>query len=60
MTRAEHEFSKDLLSDIKRDAGGLRSGWTKMRNQLLTAKAGGRKKQAPHTAIRGNKKRKEQ
>ena len=60
ITRAEHEFSKDLLSDIKRDAGGLRSGWTKMRNQLQAAKAGDRKKQAPHTAIRGNKKRKEQ
>ena len=60
ITRAEHEFSKDLLSDIKSDAGGLRGGWTKMRNQLLAAKAGDRKKQAPHTAIRGNKKRKEQ
>jgi hypothetical protein len=60
ITRAEHEFSKDLLSDIKRDAGGLRSGWTKMRNQLLAAKAGDGKKPAPHTAIRGNKKRKEQ
>jgi DNA-binding PadR family transcriptional regulator len=60
ITRAEHEFSKDLLSDIKRDAGGLRSGWTKMRNQLLAAQAGDRQKQAPHTAIRGNKKRKEQ
>jgi DNA-binding PadR family transcriptional regulator len=60
ITRAEHEFSKDLLSDIKRDAGGLRSGWTKMRNQLQAAQAGDRKKQAPHTAIRGNKKRREQ
>jgi DNA-binding PadR family transcriptional regulator len=60
ITRAEHEFSKDLLSDIKRDAGGLRSGWTKMRNLLQAAQAGDRKKQAPHTAIRGNKKRREQ
>jgi DNA-binding PadR family transcriptional regulator len=59
ITLAEYEFSKDLLSDIKRDAGGLRSGWTEMRKQLLAAKAGARKKPAPLPAIRKNQKRKE-
>jgi DNA-binding PadR family transcriptional regulator len=58
-TLAEYEFSRDLLSDLKRDAGGLRSGWTEMRKQLLAAKAGARKKPAPLTAIHKNQKRKE-
>lgn len=39
LTLAEFKFSKDLLSDIKRDAGGLRSGWTELRKQLLAVKA---------------------
>ena len=38
LTLAEYEFSKNLLSDLKRDAGGLRSGWAKMRNRLLATK----------------------
>jgi DNA-binding PadR family transcriptional regulator len=54
---AEYKFSKDLLSDIKRDAGGLRSGWSEMRKQLLAAKASAGKKQAPVTTIRKNQKK---
>jgi DNA-binding PadR family transcriptional regulator len=60
ITLAEVRFSKDLLSDLKRDAGNLRSGWSKMRKQLLAAKAGASKKQNPTHANRGNQKRKEQ
>ena len=56
LTLAEYKFSKDLLSDIKRDAGGLRSGWTEMRKQLLATKAAARKKQTPLAAIRKNQK----
>src|ERR1700676_4434047 len=59
VTLAEYEFSKDLLSAIKRDAGGLRSGWSEMRKQLLAAKTGARKKQSPFSATRKNQKRKE-
>ena len=59
ITIAEYNFSKGLLSDIKRDAGGLRSGWTEMRKQLMAAKADARKKPAPLPAIRKNKKGKE-
>jgi hypothetical protein len=59
ITLAEYKFSKDLLSDIKRDAGGLRSAWSEMRKQLLAAKAAARKKQSPLTATRKNQKRKE-
>ena len=44
VTLAEYEFSKDLLEDLKRDAGKLRSSWTEMRKQLLAAKPGARKK----------------
>jgi DNA-binding PadR family transcriptional regulator len=56
VTLAEYKFSKELLSDIKRDAGGLRSGWTEMRKQLLAAKAGDRKKQTVAGAILKNQK----
>jgi hypothetical protein len=59
ITLAEYKFSKDLLSDLKRDAGGLRSGWAEMRKQHLAAKAGAGKKQTPPTAIRKNQKKKE-
>jgi len=59
VTLAEYEFSKDLLSDIKRDSGGLRTGWTEMRKQLMAAKAGARKKQTVTTTIRKNQKTKE-
>jgi DNA-binding PadR family transcriptional regulator len=44
LTLAEYDFSKDLLSDLKRDAGKLRSGWTETRKPLLAAKAAARKK----------------
>jgi DNA-binding PadR family transcriptional regulator len=59
VTLAEYEFSKDLLEDLKHDAGKLRSSWTEMRKQLLTAKAGARKKQTPLAAIRKKTRRKE-
>jgi DNA-binding PadR family transcriptional regulator len=58
LTIAEYNFSKDLLADIKRDAGGLRSGWTEMRKQLLAVKAGARTKKTAATAIRKSQKRK--
>jgi len=56
VTLAEQKFSKELLADLRQDAGALRSGWAKMRNQLLAAKTGG-KKQAPVATTRGSKKR---
>jgi DNA-binding PadR family transcriptional regulator len=59
VTLAEFKFCKDLLSDLKRDAGGMRSGWAKMRNQLLATKPGDRKKQMPLAAIGGHTKKKE-
>ena len=52
ITLAEYKFSKDLLADLKRDAGGLRSGWSEMRKQLLATKPADRKKQTTITAIR--------
>jgi len=58
ITLAECKFSKDLLADLKRDTGGLRSGWTAMRKQLLSAKAGSRKKQSPLAASGKEQKRK--
>jgi DNA-binding PadR family transcriptional regulator len=63
MALAEQKFSKDLLADLRQDAGALRSGWAKMRNQLLAAKPRTGKKQARAATISGNKrnqKRKEQ
>jgi DNA-binding PadR family transcriptional regulator len=59
LTLAEYKFSKDLLSDIKRDAGGMRSGWTDMRKQILSMKASARKRDTSINAIRKNQKRKE-
>lgn len=59
LTLAEYKFSKDLLSDIKRDAGGMRSGWLEMRKQILSMKASARKKDTAINAIRKNQKRKE-
>jgi DNA-binding PadR family transcriptional regulator len=43
ITLAEFQFSKELLSDLKRDAGGLRSGWSKLRKQIAASEAGVRK-----------------
>jgi DNA-binding PadR family transcriptional regulator len=63
MTLAEQKFSKDLLADLRQDAGALRSGWAAMRKQLLATKPRTGKKQAPVATISGNKKsqkRKEQ
>ncbi len=58
-TLAEYKFSSDLLSDLKRDVGGLRSSWSEMRNRHLASKAGATKKQAPGIATtRKNQKQK--
>jgi DNA-binding PadR family transcriptional regulator len=38
ITLAEYEFCKGLASDIKRDKGGLRSGWAAMRQSHLQGK----------------------
>ena len=59
VTLAEFKFCKDLLGDLKRDAGGMRSGWAKMRKQLLATKPGDRKKQSALAALGGNTKKKE-
>ena len=56
ITLAEYEFSKELLSDLKRDAGKLRSGWAEMRKQLLGARSGADKKKAPVPTTRKNQK----
>jgi DNA-binding PadR family transcriptional regulator len=45
LTHAEYKFTKDLLSDLKRDSGGLKSGWGKMRKEHLASKAGAQKDQ---------------
>jgi DNA-binding PadR family transcriptional regulator len=52
LTLAEYKFSKDLLSDLKRDAGGLRSGWSKMRKQLMSTKPQARRKESALKAAR--------
>ena len=57
ITLAEYEFSKDLLGDLKRDAGKLRSGWTELRKGLLATKETERTQQAPRVPIRKNQKR---
>jgi DNA-binding PadR family transcriptional regulator len=57
LTLAEYKFSKDLLSDIQRDAGGLRSGWTEMRIRHLAPKASARAKQGPAIASRKKSKK---
>jgi DNA-binding PadR family transcriptional regulator len=59
LTLAEYEFSKDLLEDLKRDAGKLRSSWTEMRKQLLATKPDARKKNSALNAVRNTQKRKE-
>jgi DNA-binding PadR family transcriptional regulator len=56
ITLAEYKFSKDLLSDLKRDIAGLRSGWSEMRKQHLAGKAGARKKSPASTAAGKNQK----
>jgi DNA-binding PadR family transcriptional regulator len=59
VTLAEYEFSKDLLEDLKRDVGKLRSSWAEMRKQLLAAKPDARKKDSALNAARKTQKRKE-
>jgi DNA-binding PadR family transcriptional regulator len=59
VTLAEYEFSKDLLEDLKRDVGKLRSSWAEMRKQLLAAKPDARKKDSALNAARNTQKRKE-
>jgi DNA-binding PadR family transcriptional regulator len=58
VTRAEYKFSKDLVSDLKRDAGGLRSGWSEMRKKHLAGKSGSRKSE-PAVVIRKSQKKEE-
>jgi len=58
VTLAELKFTKDLLSDIRRDAGGLRTGWTEMRKHLLSIKAEARTKETAMAAIRKTQKKK--
>jgi DNA-binding PadR family transcriptional regulator len=55
LTLAEYKFSKDLLSDLKRDAGGLRSGWSKMRKQLMATKPEAREKEIALDAVRNSR-----
>jgi DNA-binding PadR family transcriptional regulator len=57
MTQAEYKFSKDLLSDLKRDAGGMRSGWSEMRRQHMAGKSGTRRKLEPFAATRKSQKK---
>jgi DNA-binding PadR family transcriptional regulator len=59
LTLAEYKFSKNLLSDLKRDAGGLRTGWSKMRKQHLATKPGDRKRLPAPDVFPKNHKRKE-
>jgi DNA-binding PadR family transcriptional regulator len=58
VTRAEYKFSKDLVSDLKRDAGGLRSGWSEMRKKHLAGKSRSRKSE-PAVVIRKSQKKEE-
>lgn len=44
VTLAEQKFTQSLLDDLRNDAGGLRSGWSKMRQILLATKPEDRKK----------------
>jgi DNA-binding PadR family transcriptional regulator len=62
LTLAEQKFSKDLVADLRTDAGGMRSGWSEMRKQLLTKRRRDADKQAagapePGTAARKKKSR---
>jgi DNA-binding PadR family transcriptional regulator len=41
LTLAEFEFTKNLLADIRRDSGGLRSVWLKARKSILNSRKGG-------------------
>jgi DNA-binding PadR family transcriptional regulator len=43
ITLAEYKFSKDLIADIKRDAGGISSMWTEGRRAILRSRASARK-----------------
>lgn len=48
MTRAECRFSEQLLADIKRDVGGLKSTWIELRKKLTRAKVNcGKARPAP-------------
>ena len=43
VTLAEYKFSKGLIADIRRDAGGLRTLWTEGRKKIVGARKAGRK-----------------
>jgi len=53
LTLAEQEFTKRLLADLEQDAGGIRSGWSQMRSQLLAAKERQAAKSESPAATRG-------
>jgi DNA-binding PadR family transcriptional regulator len=55
LTLAEQKFSRDLLADLRSDAGGMRSGWSEMRKQLLTQKRREAGKREPATTARKKK-----
>jgi DNA-binding PadR family transcriptional regulator len=59
ITLAELKFSKDLLSDLKRDTAGLRSGWSEMRKQHLSGNAATHKETSASTVAAKKQKRKE-
>lgn len=52
LTLAEYKFSKDLLSDLMRDTGGLRSGWSRVRAALV-ARQGKDRAALVHRELRG-------
>lgn len=55
VTRAEYKFSRDLLADLKRDSGGIRSSWAEMRKKHLAGKSGAQKKE-PAAAVHKSQK----
>jgi len=59
LTLAEYKFCGDLLSDIKRNTGGLRSGWAALRKQALAARTSPGKTNLLREQPARNRKRKE-
>jgi DNA-binding PadR family transcriptional regulator len=55
ITLAEYKFSKDLLSDIKSDAGGLRSIWREVRRTVLGSRGSAGKAATRHSSAKNKK-----
>jgi DNA-binding PadR family transcriptional regulator len=55
LSLAEYDFTKSLLSDIRRDTGGLRSVWLKARKAMLDSKKVGRRLPKDSQAARKRK-----